>query len=262
VGENNIEKPMKSRYGILWSREELVLAFELYCKIPFQQTNNRNPEVKELARILGRTPSSVARKLGNFGALDPKLRETGIKGLPNVSKGDCEVWEEFHADWNALVWEADLLRKKIGGVPADASRPEAPSGPSEEMRLTKQRVHQAFFREATLSNYQTTCCISGLSIPECLNASHIIPWREGEEFRANPANGLCLSATFHCLFDAGLLTITEKLTVLFASRVARHNDSITRNILKSYSGRPISRPIRFLPNKECLEWHRENIFEE
>ncbi len=256
------QKSFKSRDGVLWNREELVLAFDLYCRIPFQKTNNRNPEVKKLAIILGRTSSAIARKLGNFGALDPRLRESGIKGLTNTSKMDREIWEEFHSDWNALVWEADSIRKKFSNVAANETKVESPSGPSEEMRLVKQRVHQTFFRETILSNYQATCCISGLSIRECLNASHIVPWREDEEFRTNPTNGLCLSATFHCLFDAGLMTVTEKLTVLFSSRITQHNDLVTKRLLEPYNEQPIKKPIRFLPNRERLEWHRENRFKE
>ena len=37
---------------------------------------------------------------------------------------------------------------------------------------------EAFFRDAVLSSYETTCCITGLAIPECLVASHIVPWSE------------------------------------------------------------------------------------
>ena len=250
----------RSRYGTLWNREELILAFDLYCRIPFRRTNNRDPRIKELAGILGRTPSSVARKLGNFGSLDPRLQKAGIKGLTNVSKMDREIWEAFHADWNALVWEADLLKAKYRGAVTEKGSVPMPSGPSEKVRLTRQRVHQTFFRETVLSNYQETCCVSGLSIPECLHAIHIVPWSESEEFRADPTNGLCLSATFHCLFDAGLMTITEDLAVLFAPRVMQRNDSATKRLLKYYHGRPMKRPLRFLPNGGRLAWHRENTF--
>lgn len=255
------QKSMQSRYGALWNREELILAFDLYCRMPFRQTNNRDPRIKELAGILGRTPSSVARKLGNFGSLDPRLRKAGITGLTNVSRMDREIWEAFHADWNALVWEADLLKEKYSGAVADKESTRMPSGSSEKMRLTRQRVHQAFFRETVLSNYQATCCVSGLSIPECLHAIHIVPWSEGEEFRTDPTNGLCLSATFHCLFDAGLMTIAEDLTVLFAPRVMQRNDFAARRLLKYYNGRPMKRPLRFLPSSRRLAWHRENTFD-
>lgn len=91
--------------------EELILAFDLYCRIPFQQTKASNPKVQELAALIGRTPSSVARKLGNFGAFDPELRRSGISGIIHASKLDKEIWDEFHQSWNDLVLEAAKLRE-------------------------------------------------------------------------------------------------------------------------------------------------------
>jgi hypothetical protein len=72
--------------GQLWTREHLILAFELYCRIPFQRTKATDSRVKELAALLHRTPASVARKLGNFGAFDPQLAARNISGLTHGSK--------------------------------------------------------------------------------------------------------------------------------------------------------------------------------
>jgi putative restriction endonuclease len=250
------------RYGELWTREESLLAFELYCRIPFQKTKANNPAVKNLANLLGRTPASVARKLGNFGAFDPALQKLDISGLTHTSKLDREIWDEFHADWNNLVWEANVLRKKFGQLPPVQRGFKAPSGPSETIRLTKQRVHQAFFRDAVLSSYESTCCITGLAVPECLIASHIVPWSEDEKSRTDPANGLCLSATFDRLFDAGLMTITSDLTILFSSQIVRSQNSVTQDLLLRYRDCPIRKPQRFLPSMERMEWNRKNRFKD
>ena len=43
------------RDGEKWSREEHILAFNLYCKIPFGSIHMHNPRVIELAWLLGRT---------------------------------------------------------------------------------------------------------------------------------------------------------------------------------------------------------------
>jgi putative restriction endonuclease len=236
------------------------LAFELYCRIPFQKTKANNPAVKELARLLRRTPASVARKLGNFGAFDPILRRMEISGLTHTSRLDREIWDEFHADWNGLVWQAALLRKKLVLMPRVDAEFKRPEGPSETLRLTRQRVHQAFFRDAVLSSYESTCCVTELAIPECLIASHIVPWSEDESLRTDPSNGLCLSATFDRLFDAGLMTITSDLNVRLSSRILKSRRVETRDLLCCYHDRPIRRPNRFLPNPDRLEWHRINRF--
>jgi HNH endonuclease len=250
------------RYGVPWNREELILAFELYCRIPFQQTKANNPAVKELAALLGRTPASVARKLGNFGAFDPALQKLDISGLTHTSKLDREIWDEFRADWNSLVWEANLLRNKLSQPPLVVQAVKLPSGPSETIRLTKLRVHQAFFRDTVLSSYEAPCCITGLMVRECLVASHIVPWSEDERFRTDPTNGLCLSATFDRLFDAGLMTVTLDLIIRFSSRVMTSQNSVTQDLLSCYHNRPLRKPHRFLPSMERLEWHRRNRFKE
>lgn len=253
-------KSIESRYGTTWNREELILAFELYCRIPFQKTKANNPEVIDLSRIIGRTSSSVARKLGNFGAFDPALRNLNIKGLTRTSKMDREIWNEFHTDWNGLTWEANLLKNKFRIVPKFDDTFRRPKGSSETIRLTKQRVHQTFFREAVLSSYESTCCVSGLSIRECLIASHIVPWSEEEKFRTDPTNGLCLSATFDRLFDTGLMTITKDLMINFSPYITESKNSVTRELLCSYNEKPINKPHRFLPCIERLEWHHVNRF--
>lgn len=252
----------ESRYGTLWSREESLLAFELYCRIPFQKTKANNPAVRELAGLLGRTPASVARKLGNFGAFDPALQKVNIRGLTHTSKLDRGIWDEFHANWNGLVWETNLLRKEFGEAPPLDHAVKPPSGPSEAIRLTKQRVHQAFFRDAVLSSYEATCCVTGLAVRECLVASHIVPWSEDERFRTDPTNGLCLSATFDRLFDAGLMTVSIDLIIRFSSHVMKSQNSVTRELLFRYHNRPLRKPHRFLPSMERLEWHRKNRFKE
>ena len=45
-----------------WTREELIVALNLYCKIPLGRIHIRNPLVIELVRAIGRTvrrPSSA-----------------------------------------------------------------------------------------------------------------------------------------------------------------------------------------------------------
>jgi len=248
------------RYGVPWSREELVLAFELYCRIPFQKTKASNPEVQGLAEILGRTPASVARKLGNFGAFDPELRKAKITGLTHTSKLDREIWKEFNQNWNGLVWEANKLRESLQRERKDSRFLGKLSGPSEKMRMSKQRVHQSFFRAAILSSYEETCCITGLRIPECLIASHIVPWSKDEKYRTDPTNGLCLSSTFDRLFDAGLLTITDSYKVCVASTLLRTKHKSIQDLICAYDGRYIIKPRRFLPSPDRLRWHCFNIF--
>jgi putative restriction endonuclease len=250
----------RNRYGQPWKRDDLILAFDLYCRIPFQQTKASNPKVRELAVLIGRTPASVARKLGNFGAFDPVLQRKGIVGLVHASKLDKEIWDEFHQDWNGLVFEAEKLRKQLLAQQEELHESPGPKGPSELLRETKVRVHQSFFREAVLSSYNETCCITGLRISECLIASHIIPWSVDEARRADPTNGLCLSATFDRLFDRGLITIVSDMKVKVSKELYARKDSVIERHILRFQNQEIRFPTRFLPSEDCLEWHRKNVF--
>ena len=71
-----------------WTREQLVVAFALYCRTPFGKMHRTNPAVVELAKRIGRTPSSLAMKLVNFASLDPAITGSGRKGLGNASAAD------------------------------------------------------------------------------------------------------------------------------------------------------------------------------
>ncbi len=78
-----------------WTRNELIMAFNLYCKIPFSKINYRHDQIVKLAEAIQRTPSAVAWKLVNFASLDPSLAERGIRGATNTGKLDKIVFEEF-----------------------------------------------------------------------------------------------------------------------------------------------------------------------
>lgn len=247
--------------GQLWNREELILAFELYCRIPFQRTKATDSRVKELAALLHRTPASVARKLGNFGAFDPQLAARNISGLTHGSKLDKAIWEEFHADWNGLIVRAHDLRREREPGRREPEVLTAPTGPSEKIVTVKQRLHQAFFRDAVISSYNNRCCVTGLLLVECLVAGHIVPWSVDEHRRADPTNGVCMSATFDRLFDSGLVTIEDNLTLCVSKRVRGLKDQAVADLVAARHGQKIIPPARFYPDPVCLRWHRDNVFD-
>jgi predicted restriction endonuclease len=214
-----------------------------------------------MAALLHRTPASVARKLGNFGAFDPQLAARNISGLTHGSKLDKAVWDEFHADWNGLIVRAHELRMEREPQKRQDAPFDAPIGPSEKAVNVKQRLHQTFFRDAVISSYNARCCVTGLPLVECLVAGHIIPWSVDERRRADPTNGLCMSATFDRLFDSGILTIEDDLTLYVSKRVRLLNDQAVAELIAARHGQKIIPPVRFYPDPECLRWHRDNIFE-
>lgn len=248
----------------LWTREQTIIAFHLYCSIPFGQAHSGNPKVKETAALIGRTPGAVARKLGNFGSLDPELRSRGVKGLENRSKLDEEIWNEFHADWNTLAFKsteliAEYKHETIEEVLAIKEK-ELPKG-IDKLRLVKTRVYQDFFRTSVFAAYENTCCITGMKVKELQIASHIKPWSIDEGNRTNPQNGLCLNALHDKAFDKGLITILPDYTILISKHLDElKDDSVIENYFRTYNKQPIKRPHKFLPEQSFLEYHFDKIF--
>ena len=76
-------------------REQTIVAFNLYCKIPFNKVISSHPEIIKISKIIGRSVNFVKMKIGNFGSFDPELKKRGIVGLANASKLDEVVWNAF-----------------------------------------------------------------------------------------------------------------------------------------------------------------------
>lgn len=248
-----------------WTKEQLKLAFHLYCQLPFGKLDMRTPEVIRLAMLIDRTPGAVAMKLSNFASLDPAITGTGRKGLDGASNLDREVWAEFHADWEKLALECEMLRRNLdhAAPPEDEADelliPEDYSGETRRI-VTEQRIKQNFFRRAVLSSYRGRCCMSGLSEPRLLVASHIVPWSKDKANRLNPSNGLCLSAIHDRAFDKGLITLTDDFKIVVSEELKRKNDTFVIEVLLPLNGRTIEPPERFAPQAEFIAWHRSKLF--
>lgn len=244
-----------------WTRDELIIAFNLYCKIPFSKINYRLPQVQEVAALIGRTPSAVAWKLVNFASIDPRLKARNIKGASNKGKLDEEVFNEFYGNWNELVLESETKIKLLTIKSNDKTiNLEGKTGKDIEA-VVKKRLNQSFFRKAILATYENKCCITGVSINELLRASHIIPWSENEETRLNPENGLCLNSLHDQAFDQGLITLDDNYCILLSSRITScYPNRFIELSFEPYEYKQIILPKRFIPNQAFLEYHRRNIF--
>ena len=246
-----------------WSRNELILAFNLYCKTPFSKINANNASVKELAWIIGRSPSAVALKLANFARLDPSLQMRNIAGMSHGSKNEIEIWNEFHSNWEELVFQSEAILADLKKEPLEKSSEietnDLPAAGREKESIVKIRVNQSFFRKTILASYDNHCCITGISVPELLVASHITPWSVDILNRMNPHNGICLNALHDKAFDKGLITITTDFRVKISGDLI-DNRNIPSKFFLSYDGKKIKLPQRFLPATEFLEYHNKNIF--
>ncbi|HEV2452618.1 MAG TPA: HNH endonuclease [Verrucomicrobiae bacterium] len=256
---------------VKWTREHLLIALNLYCKLPFGSFDHKNSIIREVAAKMGRTPSSLAMKLSNFASLDPVQKARGIEGLKGASKQDKLIWAEFHSDSSLFGAESeqllhDLFTKnedqEVDLLQRDRVRIVAPVGPTERQATVTVRRGQQFFRQTILNAYELRCCISGIQVPQLLVASHIKPWIKFPEHRLDPRNGLCLSSLHDAAFDAGLITLDEKLNVVLSKNLRRFlpQRSLEQNFV-TFEGQPIRLPEKLAePEPEFIRYHRENIF--
>ncbi len=258
---------MPNRTG--WSREQLLVAFHLYCRMPFGKMHNRNPEIVRYAELIGRTPSALAMKLTNIASLDPAITGTGRKGLEGASAADRAMWVEMQADWDRFAIQSQQAFSQITAIgdPELAADDEDIADAAADYEGTNKtitstaRIGQAFFRRAVLSAYQFRCCITGMAIPQLLVASHIVPWQADAANRLNPRNGLCLSMLHDKAFDIGIICIADDFTVRVSRKHEKADDPFFRSALLAYDGKQINLPEKFRPNPDFLTYHRDHIFE-
>ncbi len=201
-----------------WSRDQSLVAFSLYWRLPFGRFHSNNPEIIKYAALIQRTPSALAMKLSNIASLDPAILMTGRSGLKAASKMDKALWQEMQQDWPTFVLAMAQAEASLIGAQSEQIQQTEDVKITTKLSEVQQRVGQSFFRNAVLSAYDYRCCITGLANPRLLVASHIVPWRSDEQNRLNPSNGLALSALHDKAFDLGLITISEDYRVIVSTK--------------------------------------------
>ena len=248
-----------------WTREELILTLSVYFQLPFGRLNRTTPEVKELARLIGRSDNSAALRLVNFAACDPYITESGRTGMPAGMSVCKPIWDEFVGDKEKLFLEAQRIKAHLLNKPIEETLhlTQREMEGKERETIIKQRVNQTAFRSMILYNYEERCAITGINIPDLLVASHIIPWADSTpKQKLNPENGICLSALYDKAFDRGLITISpDDYTICLSSALREYE---TQDYYDKHFGTIVGQrlimPIEHSPNRDYLAYHRDHIF--
>lgn len=260
--------------GKRWTRDELLVALNLYHKLTFGQLHARQPVIIDLAKKLGRGANSLAMKLSNFASLDPALTMRGIKGLAGASALDRAVWNDFHEHLNEAAPASEEAIRALFDAPEDAElevlpkegvrvRKRPPVGPTESLRTTKQRRGQEYFRDAVINNSGGACNVTGLPVRELLIASHILPWGTHPQHRLDVRNGLSLSRLHDAAFDVGLIAFDSQLRMLLSPRLSAHlsQRTVAENF-GAYAGETLRFPAdAVLPEPQFLAEHRARKFQ-
>ena len=247
----------------LWTHDELVLALDLYYRLPFGRLVRTTPEVIELANLIRRSNNAVALRLVNYAACDPAIIESGRTGMVGGVTICKPVWDEYAGQKERLFYEAEHIKARLKNSTVEKLLhiDEKDIQGLDKQAYVKLRVNQQAFRSMILNIYDRSCAITGINVPDLLVASHIIPWSENKEERLNPENGLCLSSLYDKAFDKGYISIDNHYRVILADKIKQYNNEpFFGKHFASVEGMVIHLPEYHKPNKEFLEWHREMVF--
>ena len=254
---------IKSSTRRLWTEQEMILALDLYFKLPFGRLNHTTPEVKYLAKIIGRTPDAVAYRLSNYAACDPYIINSGRRGLEGGRDKCMPYWNEFSNDKERLFVLAAQFKAELQQISIEESLSieHINFKGTERETVIKQRVNQNAFRSMILGNYNQTCAVTGINIPQLLIASHIIPWAHNSEQRLNPENGICLSPLYDKAFDIGLIGINTDYRIILSEELrAFYKKDYYQTHFASVENMKIRLPEEHKPDKSFLEYHLNHVF--
>lgn len=229
-----------------WTRDELILALDLYVELANRNIDSGNPKIIELSNILNRLPEAeekrvnekfrnpkgVAMKLSNFRRFDPN--HTG-KGLERGGKLEEVIWNEFFGHNDRLRNAAQAIKATAAPRPYILQADDAADNIAAEdrgdylnngrderdivNRQIKARRGQASFRNSLFDRYGEVCMVTGCTIKHLLEAAHINPYR-GENDN-HPNNGLILRSDIHTLFDLNLLKIEPQALTIHMNEEVR-----------------------------------------
>jgi putative restriction endonuclease len=145
------------------------------------------------------------------------------------------------------AWDAKALKAQLEfGIPDQESltAPETLLERRYALRVVKQRLHQASFREAVISAYNGRCAFSRLPEPLLLDAAHILPDKDERLGQPVVPNGIPLSKIHHAAFDAHLIGIDPDYRLHVSERLLSQNDGPMLEALKLLNGGTIHLPGR------------------
>lgn len=111
----------------------------------------------------------------------------------------------------------------------------------------RQRPGQRMFKLKVIQRYGARCPLSGVTVPEMLEAAHLVPDAVGGS--DDPRNGLPMNAALHRAFDAGLFAI-EPETYTIVTRPGLTQADLGISVISM-----IDLPKK--PHPEAMKWRYE-----
>lgn len=212
------------------------------------------PFDREVPRLIAGRPVEAALREADGSPKSGGAVQLAVRRLP-----EAEFAEIVRRGLPQDLMAAEERRYDPPG--REVAEPLAPFERPVIERLTNRPYRDVAFRRKVREAYDYRCAISGLRLrngggrPE-VQAAHIRPVeKKGSD---SVRNGLALTGTLHWMFDRGLISVAEDLSIL-VSRNKVPSDVVDRLILPHGKLCPPANE-RDWPHRENLKWHRENVF--
>lgn len=167
---------------------------------------------------------------------------------------------DLRSSEGARLWQECRLVAglQVGAAALGAEAPTLAGGDRYGAPIpVRPRLGQRSFRIAVLDAYGRSCAVSTEHSLPVLESAHIKPYAEGGEH--DVANGICMRADIHKLFDAGYVTVDEDRRFVVSRRLK--DDWDNGAVYYEFHGRPIHLPRdrRLWPDREALAWRQEKF---
>ena len=175
---------------------------------------------------------------------------------------------DFRRIVEAGLDEHEALLPRIGDAASNGFEDEQAPFVYEQERVRVERLvsrvmRDRVFRSLVLNAYDQRCAITGLKLINGggraeVEAAHICPVEANGPDSLR--NGIALSGTAHWMFDRGMISLADDLTILVSRQV---NDQEGVRAMVNRSGLAIV-PERAAqrPHPQFLKWHRDNCFKQ
>ncbi|MHA6791180.1 HNH endonuclease [Pseudomonas sp. FP2300] len=177
--------PTSNQSNPPWSRDELVLALNLYLLYRNGLPGVNHPEVRALSQSLNlignatgasknqsfRNTNGVCMKLNNFRRWDPSYTNTGRTGLAKGNKDEELVWLEFADNPERLAEVVAAIKANVGttssATPIDLSAEEEPGFFEAEEGKVLTRVHRVRERDKKLVKRKKDEALKNHGVLQC-----------------------------------------------------------------------------------------------
>jgi 5-methylcytosine-specific restriction protein A len=233
-----------------WTREELILALDVYFRYPAARGTSSHPAIVELSRILNELPihgrenrnvefrnaNGVSMKLSNFLRFDPSYKG---KGLQRGNALEAVVWREFAHELPRLRRIAEAIKSNIHAreleePPTDGDEEiEAPEGALlTRIHRARERNHRLVRKKKAVAfkaNRGLPCEVCGfeftsiygelgLGFAECHHTMPVSQLRPGQPTRLRDLAVVCSNCHRMIHRRQPWLTLAELKTLLASPR--------------------------------------------